>query len=406
MDKPTLESINFDIRSHPLIQSYIKDRNFDLPQREHFIYSPRAVCSFAERGQRMVDAMIRATPAFKEEFDKLYPVGYQKKVAHSFFDPIHEKAVAKVAPEDLQDISKLKYYEVRRKFPFLVSSQYFRTKAPRISTKGSTFHGMKKDLKLNILKELSLKGFKMLDCDMSACHSRVAASILRKESSQIKFSLEDGNFWKGQVGLFKPTFAKYDVDITEDTIKKILKVMLYTSLNGGNPGSEARLFDNLKSNAKDYINKFKLNLNDPEVLLTSNLYYAAQEVAGKFELARELKELNKACVKPSLTRKIFYTFTVDRYEPYESESVHYGISRVLQGFEVILLSVLTRIAVSNNCLPISLDHDGILLLLNPDIDESELMAKFNDEFIPWSDYLLDITIPLEIKLMVKEGEIV
>lgn len=398
------KKINFDVTLYSEIKSFIESPLFKIPSNNKMVYTPRRANSFAGQGEMMVEGLIKATPGFYKMFNSIYPVPFQSNTAHKYFDPMHELAIVDVPVGKPKDLKDMKYYEVNRKFYNLVSPQYIRSKAPRITTKGSTFHGMKKDLKYNILKELSKYGYKMVDCDMSACHSRVAASLLLKENSQIRSSLEDDNFWGRQVKIFGPFYNEYGVMIPDAIIKKILKVMLYTSLNGGNPGSEARLIDNLSKNASEYL--AQMELKDPHLLINSKIFDASTKVAGKFNLANEIKELNKTCVVPSMTRKIYFTHTIDRAVPYESESIHYGISRVLQGFEVVLLSILTQLSLKNNALPISLDHDGILLLVPEEIDADELINTLNKDFVPWSEYLLDLSIPLEIKLLISKGEVI
>ena len=61
-------------------------------------------------------------------------------------------------------------------------------------------------------------------------------------------------------------------------------------------------------------------------------------VFGEDPLVKEVKMLNPLCYNETYEG----VFTIDRREMYTIESVHKGISRVLQGFEIIVLTVLTR----------------------------------------------------------------
>jgi hypothetical protein len=123
-----------------------------------------------------------------------------------------------------------------------------------ISTSGSTFHGMKKSLLLSILKEISEKYPAIfVDLDMSAAHTRIARYLLADPNSQLDSALKDDLFWATQITNLMPIFESANIELNPKILKKILKVGLYTSLNGGNPASPERFRANL--NASDYIEK-------------------------------------------------------------------------------------------------------------------------------------------------------
>ena len=171
---------------------------------------------------------------------------------------------------------------------------------------------------------------------MSACHSRVAVSLL-PAGSMLEQALDSSSFWRNNVENFLPMYLMKDIQITNDQLKKILKVFLYTSLNGGNPGSHDRLIDNLTDNARNLIPKKKLT--------SSDLYLQTKAIAESFQLLQEVKNFNKSCFMNGC--KYSYTYTVDRVNPYRNHASYKGISRVLQGFEVVLLSCLTKYVISS-----------------------------------------------------------
>ncbi len=67
------------------------------------------------------------------------------------------------------------------------------------------------------------------------------------------------------------------------------------------------------------------------------------------------------------------SFTLDSVEPYGVDSVHKGISRALQGYEVVLLSVLVRAIVLRGGIPINLAHDGCMAIF-PGIQDTCFQA--------------------------------
>lgn len=132
--------------------------------------------------------------------------------------------------------------------------QSYRTQASRITTSGSSFHGIQKVWQLSILKEMSkLKDMVFIPFDMSAVRIRMDRFLLVQEESQLNQVLKNPDFWKIQIPKTKPFLSSSYVILDDNVIKKILKVGLNISLNGGNLVSMDRLVDNLTLNAKKYI---------------------------------------------------------------------------------------------------------------------------------------------------------
>jgi hypothetical protein len=179
----------------------------------------------------------------------------------------------------------------------------------------------------------------------------------------------------------------------------MLKVCLYTALNGGNPTGDERIFENLKANARSlfpFETKYQDNIKE---VLNHPLFKTSKLILDQFTLTKELKDFNKECYSQG-TGKTYYTYTIDRPEPYICNLPHQGISRVLQGFEVVLLSYLTRIVLTTGGLPISLDHDGLLIAypsyITPD-SKQELEDLLTNKMYYISNHLLKAPMPIEVK---------
>lgn len=209
--------------------------------------------------------------------------------------------------------------------------------------------------------------------------------------------------------LYQPYFK--DLNIPDKVVKKFLKVGLYTSLNGGNPSSNERLLDNIKLNAKEYVESNKL-LEDS--LITINpIFDCLKHLLDDFELVKEVKDLSSKSFDTIMDgdKRVYYAYTVDRQQPYEFDSGHKGISRVLQGFEVVLLTTLVHSALSINAKIVSLDHDGALIMISQKQFESynnnalNVAQKISEgKFYEFSKYLLEQNISIEPKRIIYNGE--
>lgn len=366
----------------------------------------------------MVSAMLSVTPTFAFKFEKIFSLPYQKSIARTTFNKLKAEweTLTGQPAQVLQNLTESKpskkYFETNRKFNRLVPVSYHRTEAPRISAYGSTFHGMKKVLLLQILKELSLnRNAVFIDIDMGAAHTRIARYLLHKEGSNLDYSLKDPQFWNVQISKARPYYEESGVNISDKIIKKLLKVGLYTSLNGGNPCSVERLVANLSLNVEDYINSN--GLVSIEDLKTSGLYRATENCFNNFTLVKEVKDINTKCsMKFDHLKQAYKTFTVDRVSPYIIDKPHKGISRVLQGFEVVLLTVLVKEIMLKGGIPVSLDHDGVLVMFSK-TKFSEYGSDFHaichnisqGLFKSWSEYLLEEGIPIEPKRVIIDGNV-
>lgn len=86
-------------------------------------------------------------------------------------------------------------------------------------------------------------------------------------------------------------------------------------------------------------------------------------------------------------------------------SVHKGISRVLQGFEVVMLSILTHAVTGFGGIPVSLAHDGEIVYFKEEVDPTEMYKKVSEEIASWSMFLLKgKKIAIEPKTCIANGK--
>lgn len=412
------------------IQDYVNSPLFILP-KDPLFYRPTVPCSFASQGEQMVELLISMGPKFYETFNNMVPLDLQAEIAQKTFiscrsewlksqnlpidgvSPSMREKIEVLIERTLEEKSKTnkKYFQTRRQFSNLVPYCWKRTQAPRVTTTGSTFHGMKKDLKFPILKEISkVSGLCFADLDMSAAHARIALSLLGRKSKYLKEAVNSSKFWDDRTTYYLPSLNEALSGLSLDAInpkqlRAMLKVSLYTSLNGGNPFGPARLLKNVNDNALHLLSHFE-DFEDLEKFKESSLYKVLYRVFEKDELIKEVKDLNKSC----FSQRRLVSHTIDRVKPYKIDKPHKGISRVLQSFEVVLLSVLVRSCLKELLLPVSLDHDGLLIAYRGNVDIKSLSLHLTRDIEPWVHFLLskeglDMEMPIESKLLIVNGEI-
>jgi hypothetical protein len=130
---------------------------------------------------------------------------------------------------------------------------------------------------------------------------------------------------------------------------------------------------------------------------------------AQLDIVNEVKALSQNCYvteKLDDGQKEYVTQTIDRIQPYKFDRPHKGISRTLQSFETVLLTVLVREGIKVGGLPISLDHDGALFAFKTSkIQNLELEHLVTEGLIPWSQYLLGVDVPVEAKTRFSLGKI-
>ena len=368
------------------VLAYLNDQSFRRPKIS-LIYNPAHRCHFSLQGEGMVKSLIKVAPYFCNLFKDRVPLKEQVSIANESFQIEKEKYMSsdegKLKKLELQkDPSKRGYFFTRRNFSTgLIPKKYERTKAPRISAKGSTFHGMKKELKWAIIDRLT-KNFtcKIVDFDLSGAHANIATCLQGGGPTLLKQMTTSPSFWDERTELYWPSVERSNLGIDKSALRESLKIMLYTSLNGGNPLNPERVRDNLKA-VDATLGLSILELDDFEY---TTLFKEFVGIFGSDPLVSEVKNLNEICVNNDKNS----VFAIDRVEEYKIDSVHQGISRVLQSFEVILLSILVKSCLDKRYLPLSLDHDGVLCLVEESQDVEEAAKKLSEGISEWSEYLL------------------
>jgi hypothetical protein len=114
---------------------------------------------------------------------------------------------------------------------------------------------MKKELLVPIVSDIStLFEVTFIELDCGAAHMNIARYLLKRRDSELAKCLADPGFWEARIASVRPIFERSQVFLENKIIKKILKVALYTSLNGGNPVSAPRLTSNLTTNCEEALN--------------------------------------------------------------------------------------------------------------------------------------------------------
>lgn len=320
--------------------------------------------------------------------NNLVPKPAQKTFFYGWFNILKPHFLNKTGRKN-----KRSWWEQNLNFDSLFPMEYYWSKAPRLSARGSTLNSRKK-----ILKRLSCisicqvdPNLIFIDIDIQSAHNHFAAKIAGDESV-IQSLVTDKNIWKNKIKDVRSDFVPFNID--DKIIKRFLKIGVYGTLNGGNPVGNAILDTNI-------MDEFFSERN-PEVQLQIR-----NQIKTTFEtwnLIEELKSLNsKVTQKLDLTNLIY---SIDRIEPYMVDQPHKAISRYLQGYEVILLSVLSYFVLYTGGLVINLEHDGLLCLFTkkPNIKNTQVvddvLSKLSIYFNNWSKCLLNKEIKIEPKIYI------
>ena len=139
-------------------------------------YSPKRTNTFSIQGEEMVKSLMLVGSIVFEDFAKIISLEEQRELAISNFESLKGTKFDKPGKKGNPG-----YFRTKRTFNSLVPMEYHRTPlAPRLTSKGNSFHGMNKSLLIEIVKGLTSSHTQALviELDMSACHSRVASSLM------------------------------------------------------------------------------------------------------------------------------------------------------------------------------------------------------------------------------------
>lgn len=361
----------------------------------HVIHNPKRTDEGLREMQEDSEEMIAFAKASgfpgHQHMGKIMTPKAQEKVFQGWF--------AELKPEFLGDTGKKgqkNWWDAKRNFDFLVPKEYRWTKAPRLSVKGVTINGTKKPLKRACLMTIcqTNQNYVIIDLDMRSAHSYIAAKLAGPDS--VIQSLLNNNIWKNKVEEIKGDFPE---SISFKQLKAALKIGVYGTLNGGNPVGPQILDDNIMEGV------FGKSV-DQQIIKEKII-----TVFENWDLIASIKDLsNQVSVKYGLLNELH---GIDRLKPYALEEKHKLISRYLQGYEVVLLSVIAYNILYSGGLVLSLEHDGVVCLfekkssaqLSPEDVMVEVTEKVSAGLKPWAKLLLKQEIPLETKLLITHDRI-
>ena len=149
----------------------------------------------------MVNELLEVSKHFKDVFDSFVGLDFQVALCEKGFLEEKEKwlqtAEAKVKFLEMQNNPRARgYFLTKRQFKEgLVPKEYHRTKAPRISTTGSTFHGMKNNLKWRVIHEITRRfNVTIVDFDFSGAHAVIATRLQPKHQTLLKRCVNSPSF--------------------------------------------------------------------------------------------------------------------------------------------------------------------------------------------------------------------
>ena len=174
-------------------------------------------------------------------------------------------------------------------------------------------------------------------------------------------------------------FLQFDSEskLSNEDLKQILKKFVYKKLQGGNITNTKDIYASLNSRL---LKLLKCKFNYLAKCIQNNTY---------------IKEIEKIAQKVA-SKKIIYT--PERLEVYSIRVKHQRISRLATGIEMCLLLhlILIIIKLPERIIPISLEHDG-LLLYGQCNDIEQYIKTINSEMKEYSNILIQHPIVVALK---------
>lgn len=385
--------------SFSLVSGYYSlfNRNeFNHLYKQNLIHNPKRGDDSLRMMQGMTEEMVAfakasGLPAFKF---------LEKIITKKVQDTIFYEWIDKLRPEFTDESGKKgkqNWWESKRNFDSLIPKEYRWTKAPRLSVKGVTLNGTKKPLKRACLMTIcqANKDFVIIDLDMRSAHGFVAAK-LAGEDSVIQSLVKNTNLWKEKIAEIRGDFPS---DITDKQLKMALKIGVYGTLNGGNPIGDQILDDNIMEGV---FSKLKDKQLTKEKLI---------KIFSEWKLIESIKQLNEEV--STKYGELNTLYGIDRMKEYSLKEKHKLISRYLQGYEVVLLSIISYYILYSGGLVLSLEHDGVVCLFEKkktsNITATEVMFEVKENITaqlkPWAKFFLKQEIPLDVKLLITHKNI-
>lgn len=286
----------------------------------------------------------------------------------------------------LKKASKLEWYKKNHRFDKLFPSLYGINKIyPRykIFPTYGTIISLPQELRQKILKNLNTTSLgKFYTLDFVACHLNITVGLFKKDAPSCYRLLKEDLFWQTIIEQIYNNYRdnqgnSIQSHLSHQELKIILKKLVYKKLQGGNLLYTNDIYQNLDKNLKTKVSRdFKYLIN-----------YMKSNVC--------IQEIEKITTKVN-SEKIIYT--PEQLEGYALRVKRQRISRLTTGIEVCLLLhlILIIIKMTENFIPISLEHDG-LLIYGVCNDIQDYIRRLNLEFQRCCNHLIQHTITIELK---------
>jgi hypothetical protein len=251
---------------------------------------------------------------------------------------------------------------------------------------GAGLVGQKKEIKDTFLQTASNRyHLHFYKIDFVSCHTAIARSLLalcNKKHTALDEALA-GSLWATSIDFLAtecPAFAQ----VVQENQKSLLKRLFYKSLNGG---AKTTLEGTLKSSPSTS------HLSTPENLLV------IQQGVNLLPFMSELETFNKLCMRKG---KSFGSFLLS--SPGNTDQSYLAASRVLSSIESALTSMLTYECCKLSLVPVSFEHDGVIVASDSLIDTSQLREDL-EEIInsSFSNILPDSHFSLSVDAIHPEG---
>lgn len=299
-------------------------------------------------------------------------------------------------PTAIRKLCDSNYFSVERKFSSILPTHYTTSRTPRFTGRpANSVHAMESSLRWDVLQEVSNRtDLCFFDVDFSSCHASIASSLLPENSELSGMLKHEDRFWSSSTEeLIGFLSSGLQTELSQPQIKKLLKVSLYSALNGGDISG-----DTLSTKMACDIKGLK---GSDQAILKSNLQLLPRywSVLGELSSLSSKTALKSAVGSPG--SRAYHVFTPVKTKPYYFDKPHLGISRVLQAFEVILLMNLSETVLDLGMHIGCLDHDGLTLCSGNDIEDSNLIDELSSRTANFSHFLLKRNLPLVVKHSVR-----
>lgn len=282
--------------------------------------------------------------------------------------------------------SNSKWYTKKRKFERLFPSSYGLNRTyPRykIYPTYGTIISFPRQLRQNILNKLNESEFgKFFTIDFVACHLNIIVGLFQQDAPLCYKLLIENLFWDTIINQtkieYEKSFKPYPSSILSDeNLKLILKKFVYKKLQGGNIRNTKDIYASLNPNLQRLLGR---NFNSIAKCIQNNTY---------------VKEIEKITKKIASEKTIY---TPEYLEGYHIHVKRQRISRLATGIEMCLLLhlVLVIIELPENFIPISLEHDGLLLYGQCNNIE-QYIKTINSKMKKYSNTLIQHPIMVELK---------